>query len=101
MQHGLVASRGRGQRFKEQQGAPTHREPGPRKAGVGPAAEQGRSGRGRGRRRQQRAECGGDRLYENDRISVVTAKAMAARQSGQFKGSGVGGRLIITLAVNI
>lgn len=28
-------------------------------------------------------------------------RAMAARQSGQFKRSGVGGRLIITLAVNI
>lgn len=28
-------------------------------------------------------------------------QAMAARQSSQFKRSGVGGRLIITLAVNI
>lgn len=45
------------------------------------------------------------RSYRKRRIFDVNVssdgEALAARQSSQFKRSGVGGRLIITLAVNI
>lgn len=77
MQHSLVASRGRGQRFKEQQGLPTHREPGLRKAEVGPAAE--RNGAG------EAVEVEGSRVLSV--VAIGFAKMTAFRCNSQSNGS--------------
>lgn len=98
MHRGPVAFTGRGQRFEELQGVVTRGSRGEIQRGRNRADETRTDERQR-RWHWQRAAT----LKRRNFAASVSndGEAMAARQSSQFKRSGVGGRLIITLAVNI
>ena len=109
--HDLLVFTGRGQRFEERQVVVTQAAGGGRSPRGGNTAERsrntenpkGQDGRGHAERESitdrwtatKRAKCFSDVIVCNE------SEALAARQSSQYKRSGVGGRLIITLAVNI